>query len=83
MANQKATCRCGTRADEWDPDRAEDPYVPAAWECPGCALIAQHEASGVRKDHEGRALPGQYVYLEPVEAFRARMEAKHHPPPTD
>jgi hypothetical protein len=80
MRDKKATCRCGTRADEWDDDRTEDPYVPASWECPGCAQIAQHEANGLRKDYEGKTLPGQYTYLEPIGSFRARMDAKQHQP---
>lgn len=79
--NKAETCKCGTRAEEWEVD--EDAYVSADWTCPGCTRLAEHEQMNLRKDAEGKVLPGQHTYLEPREQFQARMEAKHAPRPPD
>ena len=79
-ANNKATCRCGTRADEWEAD--ENAYISAHWTCPGCARLAEHAESNLDKVGD-KVLPGQHTYLQRRETYMAELEARHRPPPAD
>lgn len=60
---QQETCpSCGTRPEEWDPDRGghRRAYVARKRRCHGCAAKQQVEAS-IDPDQEGR---GVHVVLE-------------------
>ena len=39
MIEQKLTCTCGTRLEEWDPKKGGNrrAYIPQVFTCPGCA----------------------------------------------
>ncbi len=50
--------------------------------CPGCARLQEHRDTNLDKVGD-KVLPGQHVYLEPRDAFLARMAAKRQPPPFD
>lgn len=60
---QKESCpSCGTRRDEWNPDKGghERAYVATARRCRGCAAIANHQA----ELPEGIG-PGVQIVLKP------------------
>jgi len=75
--DKKATCRCGTRADEWVDD--EDAYISAHYTCPGCVRLQEHAANNLDRIGD-RVLPGQHPYLERRDVHELRQEAKRDLP---
>lgn len=72
QADQRATCTCGTRHDEWAEDR--DAYVPAVHYCRGHEVLAQAQEE-LPKDSDQRPLPGFIAHLERRDIAEARAKA--------
>ena len=70
----RATCSCGTRADEWDED--DDAYISDHYTCEGCARLAQEKTSNLDRGPDGQPLPGQHVYLIRRELYAHRAAAR-------
>jgi hypothetical protein len=60
------TCTCGTRLEEWDPERGGHPaaYVATVRDCKGCAAIARRETRLRKEIESGEAGPGAKVVLK-------------------
>ncbi|MCZ2837135.1 hypothetical protein [Modestobacter sp. VKM Ac-2985] len=66
MRDDRATCSCGTRHDEWDPKQGgdRDAYVADTTYCRGHALLGEHQQA-LPKDGDGRPIPGFMPHLRP------------------
>lgn len=64
IREQRTCTGCGTRPEEWDPDRggSRTAYLPTETACPGCQRIADRQAY-LAKRHE-HPPPGLKVYLK-------------------
>lgn len=59
MRDERRTCRCGTRPEEWENDRFA--YVGQQRYCPGCEVLEQE-----RENVPDHAQGYTHIYLAPA-----------------
>lgn len=80
-ADRRATCRCGTRPDEWADD--DDAYISSHVYCEGCARLAEEQNGNIPRDPDGNPRPGFHAYLVPRELYRPPDDENPRPRPDD
>ena len=67
VREQRKTCRCGTKPEEWVKDRFA--YVGQQRQCPGCEVLEQE-----RENVPEKALGYTHIYLLPPDQAKTPKE---------